>query len=99
MDEPCRLVCPPQLALPGDPLMSLEIALDAVGGLPAFRGSVANNAVLSGRRVGDAGRAAKTDRLADSEFVVVHADPHASRLTTGRPSAVGDAPKLASVPD
>jgi hypothetical protein len=31
--------------------------------------------------------------------VVVHADPHASRLTTGRPSAVGDAPKLASVPD
>ena len=98
----CGLVRRPlQFALTGDPLMSLEIALDAVGRLAAFRGSMANNPVFSRWCVGDSGRAAKVDRLADSEFVFVHAGPHASRLLDRQafpPSNGGDAPKSGLVP-
>src|SRR5260221_5878620 len=74
------LMSPLQLALASDPLMPLEIALDAVGGLAAFRRPMADDPIFSRRCVRSTGRAAKADGLANSEFVFVHARPHASNL-------------------
>jgi len=87
-------VSPLQFAFAGNPLVSLEIAFDAIGRLATFRGPVADDAIFPGRCVRDAGRAAETDRLPNSEFVVVHARPHASiSKSTWRPLS---APTLAA---
>ena len=80
---------PLQLALPSDPLVSLEVALDPIERFPAFRRPVADNTVFPRRSIGDAGRTAKADRLADSEFVLVHAVLALERVATGRPADCG----------